>query len=530
MIPFDYTILLICGPLLAAAAVWAAERVGVPYPVPLVGVGALFYLVPWVGTPDASPEIVFYLFLPPLVYYAALFIAPDDLRANARSIGLLAVGLVVVTTAAVGGVLVGLAGLPLAAALVAGVVVAPTDPVSATSVFRRLDVPERLSTIVEGEGLTNDGVALVLYGGALSAAVQGEVHVGDLAVKLLAAPAGGAVLGLAVAWLLVRVRRRIEQPLLQITISLATPYFTYAAAEAAHLSGVLATVAAGVYTGSHLSAIFKPGGRLEALAFFDVLVFLLNSALFLLLGVILVRDVHLVPGKPALHLLGVAAAVVAVVIGLRLVWILSGPAVARLRGRAHSGAFWRERLVLGWAGMRGGVSLAAALAIPLRRADGSPFPDRTLVILVAAVVIVMSLLVQGVSLPWVLRRLRLRAEDFQTEENQARLKAACAALEWLQNNVDGGGEEDTDAAVESVRARYEARVRRLEIAAPGDDERCRPEDNAEEAQRYNDLRLRLLDIERSVMLGLRREGKINATLLRSLERDVDLEMARLRRS
>ncbi len=527
MIPVDYTVLLLCGPPLAVAAVWAAERIGVPYPVPLVGVGALFYLLPWVGTPNISPNIVFYLFLPPLVYYAALFIAPDDLRANARSIGLLAVGLVVVTTAAVAGVLVGLAGLPLAAALVAGVVVAPTDPVSATSVFKRLDAPERLSTIVEGEGLTNDGMALVLYSGALGAAVAGKVRPGHLAETLLLAPAGGAALGLVVAWLLVQVRRRMDHSLLQITISLATPYITYAAAESIHLSGVLATVAAGVYSGSRLSAVYKAGARLEAFAFFDVLVFLLNSALFTLLGVILMRDVRLVPGKPTLHLLLVVAAVVVVVIVLRLAWILFGPAVARLRGRAHSRSFWRERVVLGWAGMRGGVSLAAALAIPLRLGDGSPFPDRSLVILVAAAVIVTSLLVQGVSLPWLLRRFQLRAEDFQTEVTKARVKAARAALEWIDDHID---HDDPNAAVESVRARYEARLRRLEIADPGDDERCGSEENAEEAHSYSALRLQLLDIERSVMMGLRREGHINATLLRSLERDIDLDEARLRRS
>ncbi|MGB8207334.1 MAG: cation:proton antiporter, partial [Mycobacterium sp.] len=163
MIPAGYGILLICGPLAAVAAVWVAERIGVPYPVLLVIVGAVFSWLPGVSVPVLAPQVVFYVFLPPLIYYAAYFIAPDDLRANARSIGLLSVGLVIVTTAAVAGVLVGLAGVPLAVALVAGAVVAPTDAVAATSVFKRLDVPERLATIVEGEGLTNDGTALVLY-------------------------------------------------------------------------------------------------------------------------------------------------------------------------------------------------------------------------------------------------------------------------------------------------------------------------------------------------------------------------------
>ncbi|MGO9032070.1 Na+/H+ antiporter [Mycobacterium sp.] len=419
MNPAGYLVLLLCGPLAAVAAVWVAERVGVPYPVLLVAVGALLSWLPWVSVPQLSPEVVFYVFLPPLLYYAANFIAPEDLRANARPIGLLAVGLVVVTTAAVAGVLLGLAGVPLAVAVTAGAVVAPTDAVAATSVFKRLDVPERLATIVEGEGLTNDGTALVLYAGAVGAAVSGAVRPGPLVVTLLAAPAGGAVLGLAIGWLVVAVRRRMDQPLLEITISLATPFVTYALAEAVHLSGVLATVAAGVYVGSHLSAIYAPGARLQAFAFLDVLVFLLNAVLFTLVGMELVRSVHWVPGMPALHVVAVMSAVIVTVVVLRLVWMLFGPATAKLFGRTSGGPVWRERVVVAWAGMRGGLSLAAALAIPLRLANGSPFPDRDLVIMVAAAVIVASLLIQGTSLPWLLRPTRAKGRGFRNRREQS---------------------------------------------------------------------------------------------------------------
>lgn len=520
MNPAGYGLLLLCGPLAAVAAVWVAERIGVPYPVFLVVVGAVLSLLPGVSVPVLSPHVVFYVFLPPLIYYAAYFIAPDDLRASAQPIGLLSVGLVIVTTAAVAGVLVGVAGVPLVVALVAGAVVAPTDAVSATSVFKRLDVPERLATIVEGEGLTNDGTALVLYAGAVGAAMVGEVRPGPLAVTLLAAPAGGAALGLAVGWVAVQIRRRIDQPLLEITISLATPYITYLFADAAHLSGILATVTAGVYVGSHLSAIFAPGARLQAFAFLDVLVFLLNAVLFLLIGAELVRSVHWVPELPAWRLVVAISAVVIVVITLRLIWMLVGPATAKLFRRPRAEPVWRERLVVAWAGMRGGLSLAAALAIPLRRADGSPFPYRDMVILAAAAVIVASLLVQGTSLPWLLRRLGLQAEDFGTEEHKARLKAARAALEWLDNR---SGAESADEATKSARALYEAKVRRLQLSPPTDDD----SDEAQELERYRALRLELLGVERSALLALRRDGRINATLLRAIERDFDLEEARL---
>lgn len=521
MNPAGFGVLLLCGPLAGIAAVWLADRVGVPYPVLLVGVGAILAWLPGVKVPQLAPEIVFYVFLPPLLYYAAYFIAPDDLWASARPIGLLSVGLVLITTAAVAGVLVAVAGVPPAVALVAGAVVAPTDAVAATSVFKRLDVPERLATIVEGEGLTNDGTALVLYAGAVGFAMAGAIHPGPLAVTLLAAPAGGAALGLAVGWLAVQVRRRIDHSHLEITVSLVTPYLTYVLAEAAHLSGVLATVTAGVYIGSHLSAIFTPAARLQAFAFLDALVFLLNAVLFTLVGMQLVRSLHWVPGIPAARVVAAIASVIAVVLASRLVWMLSGPATARLFRRTTNAPVWRERVVVAWAGMRGGLSLAAALAIPLRLADGTPLPSRDLVIVVAASVIVSSLLFQGTSLPWLLRRLGLRAEDFGTAENAARLKAAYAALDWLDDHC---GAQNGDEATKSARSLYEAKVRRLELSPPsGDDE----SDAVKEMEQYRALRLTLIGVERSVMLTMRRDGRINATLLRSIERDFDLEEARI---
>jgi Na+/H+ antiporter len=518
--PAGYGVLLLCGPLAAVAAVWLAERIGVPYPVLLVGVGALLSWLPWVSVPELLPEVVFYVFLPPLLYYAANFIAPDELRAHARPIGLLAVGLVVVTMAAVAGVLVGIAGVPVAVALTAGAVVAPTDAVAATSVFGRLEVPERLATIVEGEGLTNDGTALVLYTGAVGATVAGTLRPGPLTVTLIAAPAGGAVIGLAVAWLVVEVRRRMDQPLLEITISLATPYVTYALAEAIHVSAVLATVAAGVYVGSHLSSIYAPGARLQAFAFLDVLVFLLNAVLFTLVGMQLERSVHSVPAMHPLRVVAVLSTVVAVVVVLRLIWMLFGPATARAFGRPTGGPVWRERVIVAWAGMRGGLSLAAALAIPLQLADGSPFPDRDLVIMVTAAVIVASLLIQGTSLPWLLRRLGVQAEDFTAEEHRARLEAARAALEWLDDHAAVEGNNDV---AEFARSIYEAKVRRLQIGSPTD----QSSGDAHELQRYRTLRLEMLRVERSTVLALRRDGRINSTLLRTIERDLDLEEARL---
>lgn len=515
------TFLLLCLPLATALAGWLAERLGVPYPVVLVGVGMLLSLSPWTSAPELAPSVVFYVFLPPLVYFAAYFISPKDLRANAVSIGLLAVGLVLVTMAGVMAVMAGIAGVPVTVAAVAGAVMAPTDTVAATSVFRRLNAPERLVTIVEGEGLINDGTALVLYVGAVTAAVAGAVRPVKLAETVLLAPLGGAALGLLIAAILVSVRRRLDQPLLEITLSLATPYLTYVLAQAAGLSGVLATVVAGLYVGSRSGSIFGPRTRLQAFAFLDVLVFLLNGALFTLVGMQLVRVVHRVPGMPTPKLLAVIAAVLVVVVGSRLAWmLLLRPALATVRRHPGKPATWRERTVVGWAGMRGGVSLAAALAIPLQLADGSPFPHRDLVIVVAATVIVVTLVMQGMTLPLLLRKLGVAREDWRDQERSARLQAVTAALDWLDNQPQAG--DHSDAAVASLRSLYASRMRRLQISED------QPVRERNEADQYRALRLGMLGAERAMVVELRQQGRISAKVLRGIERSLDLEEARLR--
>lgn len=525
LIPATYTILLLCGPAIAIAAVWSAERIGVPFPIFLIGVGVFLSWFPYTPSPEISPEIVFYLFLPPLVYYAALFVAPDDLRRYARLVGLLAVGLVLATAAAVAGVLIWLTSLSVVVALVIGAIVAPTDTVAAVSIFRRLKAPEGLTTIVEGEGLTNDGTALVLYVGAVETAVAEAVHPGQLAITFVLGPLGGATLGLVIAWVMVRVRIRMHHPALEITLSLATPYFTYAAADAAGMSGVLATAVAGLYVGARMSDIYSPGSRLQALAFLDVFVFLLNAVLFILVGIQLHRQVHWTASKATLQLLLVVAAVVGVVIAMRLVFTLAGPTLARLRGETVSADLWRERVVVGWAGMRGGVSLAAALAVPLRREDGTPFPGHEFVILIAAAVILATLLMQGVSLPWLVRRLGLEPGDFHPEENEARLRAAHATLDWLDQR-DGDGKGDNEAA-RSVRALYEAKTRRLELTTRTGPRVVDAEPEIDEQLSYVALRLEALRVERAEVLNLRREGAINAPVLRSIERGFDLQESRL---
>ncbi|MCW2902907.1 MAG: Na+/H+ antiporter [Streptosporangiaceae bacterium] len=506
--------------VLAAAAAWAGERITVPYPVLLVGAGVLLGIWPFTGLPGLSPDVVFLVFLPPLLYYAAFFMSPADLRAHARPIGLLAVGLIVVTTAAVAAVLILLVpGMPLSVAVIAGAVVAPTDPVAASLVLRRLNVPERLQTIIGGEGLINDGAALVLYGAAVAAVVTGGFDPGRTAQLLFLAPAGGAALGFAIAWMLVRLRRHIDVPLAEITISLSTPYLAYLLAEATGLSGVLATVVAGVYVGSQSGSIYEPTTRLQAFAFLEVLVFLLNAILFTLVGVQLARIVHRVPNLSLPHLIAVVTAVVAVVIGTRLAWIFIGPAMARLMHHAPAPATWREGVVVGWSGMRGGVSLAAALALPRRVAGGAPFPYRDLLIVVVGAVIVVTLLLQGMTLPWLLRKLGIGYQQDDAERG-ARLQAIRAALDHLEECATTDAPDDD---VTRLRGLYSARAQRLEHRRSGREPR-----GGAELGRYRALRLELLHIERTVIAASREKRRIGPEAMRRIQHDLDLEEARLR--
>lgn len=404
----NVTVFLLCLPLVAAAAGWATERTGVPLPVLLVATGALLSLSPWFHAPELSPQVVLFVFLPPLVYYAAYFLAPEDLRANAWPIGLLAVGLVIATMIAVAAVMVGVAGVSLTVAAVAGAVVASTDSVAPTSVFQRLSVPERLVT-------------------------------------------------------------------------------------------------------------------LQAFAFLEVLVFLLNAVLFTLVGVQLVRVVIRALDMPTGQVLAVIATVTTVVVGSRMVWTLLGPAATWLRDRTEQPTAWREGIVVGWAGVRGGVSLAAAMAVPLQRADGSPFPDRDLVIVVTAGVIVVTLMAQGMSLPWLLRKLGIAREDTHRQEQLARLQAVRTALAVLDKHARTQG---ADEAVESLRASYAARARRLEATDKG--QLNGPSGVADEPQRYLALRLKLLEVERSAVFESWQQGRISMEVYRVIERSLDLEEARIR--
>src|SRR4029450_10810226 len=393
-----------------------AGVVRVPYPIVLVLGGLVLGFVPGVPPALLQPDLVLVLFLPPLLYQAAFFSSPRDLRANARAITLLAVGLVLVTMTAVAVVAHALvAGLPWAAAFALGAIVSPTDPLAATAIARRLGVPRRLVTVLEGESLVNDATALVAYRLAVAPVLAGSFTLWEAGLRFVVGAVGGVVIGLAVGWLFAEARRRIEDSVVEIVLSVVTGYAASLPAELLGVSGVLAAVTAGLYVGWHAPELASPATRLLGFSFWEVLVYLLNAVLFVLVGLQLHPILTGVSGSSAAVLLGQAALVSAVVIAVRIVWGFSVPYLVRALDRRPAqrarrvGA--RERVVGGWGGGRGAVALAAALALPLETSTGQPFPQRNLIIFVTFGVIFATLVLQGLSLPWRIRRLGVHRDD-----------------------------------------------------------------------------------------------------------------------
>jgi CPA1 family monovalent cation:H+ antiporter len=497
--------------LLLAVAVLAGlgMRSGVPYPVALVLGGLVIGLVPGLPSPELNPDVVFFVFLPPLLYSAAVTSSWPELRANARPITLLAVGLVLLTIVAVAAVAQAVIGLPWAAGFVLGAVLGPTDPVSATAVLDRLGVSGHTKTILEGESLVNDGTGLTAYKLALAAVGGSAGSIGHIGLNFLGVAAGGIAIGLVAGWIFAHLRRLVTEPSLDVTLSIVTPFVAYVPAEKAGVSGVLAVVVAGVYVGARSLDILEPGTRLRTLAFWDSASFLLDGLLFLLIGLEIPAILRGIAGADALTLAGYALLVTAVVMAVRLAWMLVVPPLL------HSHTRLPERVVIGWSGMRGGLSLAAALAI-----ERHGFPKRDLVLFVSYAVVVITLVVPGLTLAPLLRRAGLTEDEaHRRADAEARLRITRAALDRL-DDLEGPAEE----VVERLRERYESRIERLETRL-GD----RPEDAHDAPVAVTGRALaEMIEAEREELRRMRRERAFPAETLREIERELDLDESRLR--
>jgi CPA1 family monovalent cation:H+ antiporter len=510
------------GLLGAVAAMLAiAPTLRIPYPILLVLGGVAIGVIPGMPSLELRPELIFFGVLPPLLYGAAFFTSLRDLRANVRPIGLLAIGLVIVTTIGVALVAHQLVpGLPWSSAFVLGAIVSPTDPIAATAIARRLGVPRVLVATVEGESLVNDGTGLVLYRVAVAAVVTGSFSLLETGGLFVVNVLGGVAVGLVVGWAVRQARRRLDNPPAEITISLLTGYFAFIPADLIGVSGVLAAVSAGLYLAWHAPELTTPQVRLQAVAVWEIAQYLLNALLFVLVGLQLPVVVDALGDTSRASLLGYATAVCAAVIALRFAWVFVAMLAPKWIARRVSS--WRDAVFVSWAGMRGALSLAAALALPLGTDAASSFPGRDLILFLTFSVILATLVGQGLTLPFVIRVLRLEDDGLDAREDaEARIRAAEAAIARLDELEREAWVRDDTAA--RMRGLYSFRTDRF---------RARFEEDADGAiesrsQDYQRVRRELLAAERAAVLDLRRSGAISNDVWIRVTRDLDLEDERL---
>jgi monovalent cation/hydrogen antiporter len=518
--------------LFAAVAVLAvvACKLRLPYPIVLVISGLALSFVPRLPEVKLNPDIVFYFILPALVYPAALFTSWRDFRRNLRTILLLAIGLVLTTMVAVAWIAHAVVpGLPWAAAFALGAIVSPPDAIAATAIIRRLGVPHRIEAILEGESLVNDATALVALQFAIGALVTGTFSPSYAAARFVWAAVAGIGFGLLVGVVIRWVQSHLDDPPIQITISLVTPFIAYLPAERLHASGVLATVAAGIFLGWHSPLMISARTRLQVYAFWETVMFLLNGFVFIVIGLQLPGILHTLNRESLTGAVVSAIIICAAVILVRFAWVIPAAYLPRLlssklRMRDPIPS-WQNIVIVSWAGMRGVVSLAAAFALPLALTDGSSFPGRDYILFFAFSVIFTTLILQGLTLPLLIRKLGITHDgEADEEERRARLEANNAAIELIEE-LRANGKFSPDA-VARLRAEYDERVEQLQLCAENPDD-CRGEIATPQYQR---LQRKALRVERQTIIRLRNERVINDDALRRIQRDLDLAETRLTES
>jgi Na+/H+ antiporter len=520
-----------------AAVTLVAQRIGVPYPILMVLAGLGLGFVPASALPSIQldPDIVLVLFLPPILFSTAYFMSPRELWRNVRPISLLAVGLVATTTIAVAVVAHALVPeMPWPVAIALGAIVSPPDAIAATTIGRRLNLPRRLIFILEGEGLINDATALTIYRLAIVAVGTASLSLPLAAVTFIYVAVGGVVVGLVIGGIAAWLLSLFEDPPVEVLCSLLVPFAAYLPAEYVGVSGVIATVAAGLLLGWRSPRVMRSNTRILGTSTWKMVVFVVNGLAFLLIGLQLRSVIGNVSSRDPLELLGLAAAISLTVVVVRLAWIYPAtylprwliPSVAR-RDPAPPA---RVPIILGWAGMRGAISLAAALALPPIIGGVTVFPERGLVIFLTFSVILVTLIGQGLTLPFLIRRLGV-TDDGQTEHEEihARAVAAEAALErldTLESEVPGHL-----PLIEQLRDRYRHQGEHLAHDDDGDGDSRLGEPEAMspaevEEMEHDDIRRAVITAQRLAIIALRDRGEISADALRGVERDLDLDELR----
>ena len=512
----------------AVALGWVARHFKFPYPIALVIGGGALGFVPRLPQLQFDPQFLLVLVLPPILYQAALLTSWHEFKANIRPIGLLAIGLVIATTLAVGATLkLLIPDIPWPAAFVLGAIVSPPDVAAATSILSRLNIPRNVVTVLEGESLVNDASGLVIYKFAVAAVLTGAFSLWEASVQFVGVAVGGVVIGVVMGRLFVFIHRYLGDAFIEVLTTLAVPYVTYIIAESldvagVHASGVLAVVAAGIVRGRYSPEIVSAEMRIIARSVWNLLVFLLNTLIFILIGVQLSAIVARLTDYSVGELFFYGTFVSAVAIFVRFAWVYPAtylPLVLRaMLGEQVAPPREGEVFIMGWCGMRGIVSLAAALALPQTLQDGSPFPERDLIIFLTFVVIAVTLVLQGLTLKPLIRMLKVgRDWSLQEEQQRAQMalgKAAIAAIDAVAAK-DGISNE----LAERIRAEF---AEKITLSVPGG--LVLRHSGADDARRLRDAAVKA---ERQELIRLWRENQISDEVLHHIEEDLDYQESRI---
>jgi monovalent cation/hydrogen antiporter len=500
-----------------------ADRLSVPLPTLLVLGGLGVALIPGLPRVTLAPQAIFLIFIPPLLFSAASTTSLRDLKRNIRPIVLLAVWLVLITTAAVAVTAHALLpALPWAVCFVLGAIVSPPDAVAVTASTRKLQLPRDMLVILEGESLANDATALIAYQVALAAAVTGSFSLPHAALDLVFEAAGGVGVGLATGWCIGWVRLHMTRSsVVENTVSLLSPFIAFIPANALGVSGVLAVVTTGLYLGRRGPRVVTAETRLQGAAMWDMLTFLLEGLVFIIIGLELPEIVRALDHGSVMRLVGISLAVAGAMILTRILWIFPGAYLPRLirrrLGRTEDIAYppWRHILFAGWAGIRGGDSLVIALALPYVGVHGDALPGRAEVIFITFVVILVTLVLQGFTLAPAIRWLGIvGGHEEQAEEVNARKGSIRAGLETLDQFASKGGRVGQTAAELRTRAGYKL----LKSGPAGATDPANPS-----VQAMLDMRLAVIAAQREAVIKMRDRSEISDSVLRRLQREFDHE-------
>ncbi|MFI5974562.1 Na+/H+ antiporter [Streptomyces sp. NPDC051452] len=515
----------------ALVSVPVGDRFGVPAPVLMTLFGGVLAVADFVPNVDIPPDLILPALLPPLLYAAVRRTSWRQFAANVRPIFLLAVALVFVTMVCVAFVANAIVpGLPIAAAVALGALIAPPDPVAATSVAGQLGLPRRLVSILEGEGLFNDVTAIVLYHVAIAAAVSGAFSPWQAALDFVLSAVVAVAVGLALGWGANKLMDLLGDPTLQIGMTLLVPYASYVLAEKLHGSGVLAVLTTALFLAEYATGADDVMTRLAGHTFWDIIDTLVTGVAFGLIGLELHNAIRTAEGRWG-EMLGWAAAVAGVVIVVRLVWLLPATWLTkRLHARRHYEeeipVSWRETVVMWWSGMRGVASVALALAVPLKTGDGSPFPDRDEIIFIAFGVIVATLVLQGLTLPWLVKRLGVQADSEREKEfeKQLAVRAAKAAKRRLRE-IEQVEELPEDLSEQMLRRAFDLGFR-ISPDVAEEERREAQQQRAKRLKRVRRIQGEMLSAARHEVLAARSEPGADPEIVDRVLRHLDVRSLR----